>query len=154
MFSNWIEDRLREFLQQTDEKLKLGPGRGVQEPVPATVATEVDHLRDHLVEQLKFRRRLSLGLIAIVVILFAIVFSILVWYVFDRWQTENVLPLIIGQSGSLLALVFALQRFWRDVTATELLVAFLPGVPAERAIEIVRDWFHAKKARRQQRRSK
>lgn len=145
MYSNWIARRFEAFLQEAPPELTaLGTDRAA---APVKEAPELQRAQDALVEQLRYRRAFARNMVILIVTLYCIAFGLATAYVISRWETDKVMLLITGQAGSLLAVIAALYYFFREVTAVELLVAFLPGLPPAEAVKVIREWYAAKQAR-------
>lgn len=143
VLSGRIRRDLDDFLKVLPDRAPLGP----EKPTAVGATDALARARDVLVKRLDKRLTQSRGVAMLIVACYVVVFGLVTAYVLSSWRSPNVWLLITGESGSVVALVAILRTFWRDIAGLELLVALLPNVPPERAMEIAREWVYAREGK-------
>lgn len=133
-----VEQRLQEFLKNAgDAPVVLGGQKQASATTPAA--------RDALMTELRRRQPFVRTTMLVVLVLYVFIFAIATAFIISRWQNANAWALIIGQSGSLVALVAVLRSFWREAVQIELLSTILPSLTPDEALRAVQALYYSGK---------
>lgn len=133
--------RLQTILEES--LLEAGALKPVQMgPVPAKISVTPE-VKRRLIERLLRESNFNNRILVAVTCLHFLLFIIALWLVYYNRDSLSAISVILGGSVlSLLAVTRSLSNLWRTKTGVDVLIAILPSLSPEQAIQAVKDLYY------------